>query len=137
MEIDDELREAYVALFRAIEAGDGDRVSAMIADEPGFLFIGTDPDEWWRSPQDVGRTVVTQKKAAPDMTFRSGTITAYREGEIGLVADNPAFVTGDGTEQPFRVTCAFRRDAEGWKLVQAHTSIAVPNAEVAGFEALG
>jgi ketosteroid isomerase-like protein len=134
MEVDAELKDFILTFYKAVETGDMAVISEMTADEPGMLFVGTDPDEWWESRERLAQAASTQHQEAPEVTVRPGTITAYRQGDFGFVADRPAFVLADGTERSFRFTAVLRRDAEGWKLVQAHTSIGVPNEDVLGLE---
>jgi ketosteroid isomerase-like protein len=136
METDDEVLHAYLRLIEAIQSGDASGISSMIADEPGVIFLGTDPEEWWRGAEEVAQAVEAQYEAAPGMKMRTGDVAAYRRGDLGLVADRPTFVMADGTEQAARVTIAFRKDGDDWKVVQAHTSVAVPNQDVAAFESL-
>jgi hypothetical protein len=68
------------------------------------------------------------------MRIWPGDIEAYVEGDLGWFADRPRFVLLDGTEVPFRHTGVFRREGGEWKLVQAHTSLGIPNEDVIGFE---
>jgi ketosteroid isomerase-like protein len=35
---------------------------------------------------------------------------------------------------PFRLTAVFRREANGWKIIQQHLSIGIRNEEVVGKE---
>jgi ketosteroid isomerase-like protein len=51
----------------------------------------------------------------------------------GYIQDDVAWADGtgrferDGAITPTRFTCVFRREDGAWRLVQAHSSIAVPN----------
>lgn len=44
-------------------------------------------------------------------------------GDVGLIADTPAFIEPDGTETPFRITAVFHREDESWMLMQEHISL--------------
>jgi ketosteroid isomerase-like protein len=134
MEVNAELKDFVLTFYLAVETGDTAVISNMTADEPGLLFVGTDADEWWESRERLAQAASVQHKEIPEMTIRPGTITAYRQGDFGFVADRPSFVFADEREQSLRFTAVLRRDAEGWKLVQGHTSIGVPNEDVLGRE---
>jgi len=62
----------------------------------------------------------------------AGDLRCYSEGSVGWVADRARFVLGDGSEIPFRFTAVFRREDGAWRMVQAHASLGVPNADVVG-----
>lgn len=47
MQEDDELRDATLVFYEAVGAGDEDAFRTVASDEPGFLVIGTAPEEWW------------------------------------------------------------------------------------------
>jgi ketosteroid isomerase-like protein len=134
MEVDAELKDFILTFYRAVETGDMAAISNMTADEPGMLFVGTDADEWWEGRERLAQAASSQHQEAPGVTVRPGTITAYRQEDFGFVADRPSFVLANGEERSFRFTAVLRRDAAGWKLIQGHTSIGVPNEEVLGRE---
>jgi ketosteroid isomerase-like protein len=134
MEEGAELKDFILTFYKAVATGDMAVISEMTADEPGMLFVGTDADEWWESRERLAQAASAQHAQIPEMTIQPGTITAYRQGDFGFVADRPSLILADGTAQSLRFTAVLRRDAEGWKLVQGHTSIGVPNEDVLGRE---
>ena len=137
MQEDNELRDVALAFYEAVATGDGEALRTMASDEPGFLFIGTAPEEWWDSHDDFVQAGLDQHDQAPDISVRAGELTAFSEGDFGIVADTPVFVLPDGTETPFRLTAVARRTGEGWRFVQGHTSLGVSNQQVLGQELQG
>ncbi len=53
--------------------------------------------------------------------------TAFREGNVGWVADRAAWRLPDGRELPFRLTAVFHFHLDRWVMVQAHFSVGVPD----------
>lgn len=134
MQEDNELRDAMLDFYEAVGAGDEDVLRHLASDEPGFLIIGTAPEEWWDNQDAFVQAGAAQHEQAPDIRVRAGEIAAYSEGDFGIVADTPVFVLPDGTNTPFRLTAVARRTGEGWRFVQAHTSVGVSNQQVLGRE---
>jgi ketosteroid isomerase-like protein len=66
----------------------------------------------------------------PGFAMRPGVVTAFEEGSMAWVADEPTIAAPDGSEVPARLTAVMRRDGGGWKIVHAHFSVGVPDDEV-------
>jgi SnoaL-like protein len=59
-------------------------------------------------------------------------LEAFVEGSVGWVSGWVVWILGDGREVPTRWTAVFHREGDDWKMVQAHTSVGVPNEELFG-----
>jgi ketosteroid isomerase-like protein len=127
-----EIAQALRAYLEAIAAGDVAAVEAMMSEE--VLLIGTDPDEWWQGGDEARRVFRTQlAEMGGAMPIVVNDPQGYVDGDVGWAADRPLIRLPDG-DHPFRVTITFRREDDGWKVVQSHASIGVPNQETLGRE---
>jgi SnoaL-like protein len=67
-----------------------------------------------------------------------GEIQGFRHDKVGWIVDYPTFVLPDGRSMRTRLTAVTREEGDGWKLVQLHISVAVPDevalAEAAAWE---
>ena len=79
------------------------------------------------------RQVFTEQlTAVGGVSITPGEGRAYQEGTVGWIADRPTFTLPDGTMFSVRFTAVAHREDGQWKLVQAHTSVGVPNQQVVG-----
>jgi hypothetical protein len=127
-----ELRTEVMRFYEAVSRGDGDVVAGLTSTQPGLIFIGTDPKEWFEDIAGVRQMLEAQ--AGAGVTVKPGPIHAYREGTVGWIADSGAFHLPDGTDVPFRLTAVFHQEDGGWKLIQEHASVGVSNEAVVGEE---
>ncbi len=130
MQEDPELKEAVLDWYKAWNTGDVDSILQMRAFGPGSVVIGTDPEEWWESPEQLAQVVRAAHEGG--LSFRPGKVEAYREGEFGFVADRPTFILPEGKERAARHTAVLRKEADGWKFLQAHYSFGEPNEDFFG-----
>ena len=126
-----ELRDLMVRYWAAFTRGDVPFVEAHLSADPGILGVGTDPEEWYEGA-DVRRVFTEQLKAVGGVSITPGEVRAYQEGPVGWVADRPTFTFPDGTTFSVRFTAVAHREDDEWKLVQAHTSVGVPNEQAVG-----
>ena len=118
-------------VLAAFTRGDASFVEAHLSAEPGILGVGTDPEEWYEGAE-VRRIFTEQLTAMGGVSITPGDVRAYQEGPVGWIADRPTFTFTDGATFSVRFTAVARREDGGWKLVQAHTSVGVPNEQVVG-----
>jgi hypothetical protein len=130
MERSTKLVEELHKVYDAFSNGDGELAEQAMSARDGLVFIGTDPDEWFEDVGSVRRLLEAQ--AGAGIKVEHGDAQAFEEGTVGWVADRGSFVLPDGSRVPFRITGVFHRENGGWKLVQGHTSVAMPNADVVG-----
>lgn len=126
-----EVKELMTRFYEAASKGDFEGLDGLISRRTGILWIGTDPNEWWESPEAVFQAWQAQTAAlngpAP---ITSGNVTAYQHGDVAWVSDRPTFHLPDGRSLPFRLTAVWMREPEGWRIVQVHTSLGLANESV-------
>jgi hypothetical protein len=114
MQQSSELRDLMIRYWEAFAGGDVANASAHLSADSGILGIGTDPGEWYEGAEVRGTSKRTR-----------------RDRSAGLPTDPP---------WRFPVQCRFsarftavaHREDGVWRLVQAHTSVGVPNDQVVG-----
>lgn len=132
MEESAELKGLMLRFYETISRGDLSMVEDGFSDEPGGLWIGTDPKEWWDSRAKVlnaWRAQLVELGGPTDI--KPGPLQAWQRGDVGWAADRPTAVLPDGSKIEFRLTAVFERD-HPWRFVQVHLSVGVPNEEVTG-----
>jgi len=72
--------------------------------------------------------------AGDAVELSAGDVRAYREGDIGWVADQPTLKIGSVVAL-CRHTSVFVLERDEWRIVQHHFSIGVRNDKVFGSEA--
>jgi hypothetical protein len=125
-----EVRELALRLFQAAAAGDNAALLAAVSREADVLFIGTDPGEWWRGYESVAHALTTP----PDTEPSGGSIVApeglaYEAGEVGWAAVHGKVSFPGEAPIPLRLTLVCQREQAGWRVVQWHVSIGVPNED--------
>jgi adenylate cyclase len=131
-----ELKAVVGRFFGAVNARDIGTFVNLHADEPGVLFIGTDPDEWWPGLESLSPVMTAQMHEfdAGGVTFDTGDIEGHCEGTVGWVAARPTLLFPDGSTGPLRFTGVLHLDRGVWRFVQWHLSAGVENEETIGFE---
>jgi ketosteroid isomerase-like protein len=126
-----EVKELMTRFYEAASKGDFELVDGLLSRRGGVLWIGTDPNEWWETPEAVYQAwrAQTAELGGP-ARITGGNITASRHGEVAWISDRPAFHLPDGRSLPFRLTAVWVLEPEGWRIVQVHTSLAVANESV-------
>jgi len=132
MEQSAELKEFYLRICEAQSSGDYSFFERHFSQEDGVLAIGTDPEEWWAGYATITRVFKAQLEEAGGFQILADTPQAYCDGSIGWLAGQPTVKLPDGTEVPVRLTAVLRREQNGWKIVQWHFSIGVPNEDSIG-----
>jgi ketosteroid isomerase-like protein len=117
-------REAWIGFCERLTATDAGSFDDYVA-EDAKLIIGTAPGEWIED-----RSGMRSGFETPGFEIQPGVVTAYEEGSMAWVADEPAIVAPDGSSVPTRVTAVMRKDSGAWKIVHAHFSVGVPDDEV-------
>jgi ketosteroid isomerase-like protein len=131
----DEITAVMQEFFRALRAGDAAAIEALIASGDDTLMIGSDPDEWWTGSQKVSSVFREQlQQMGGSVPFDVQQVDGHAAGSVGWAAARATLPLPDGGGASFRITCVFERDGGGWRLVQGHASIGVPNEEALGQE---
>lgn len=126
-----EIKELMTRFYEAASKGDFEFVDGLLSRRAGVLWIGTDPDEWWESPEAVFKAWQAQTaELGGPAPITGGNVTAYQHGDVAWVSDRPTFHLPDGRRLPFRFTAVWVREPEGWRIVQAHISMGIANEAV-------
>jgi class 3 adenylate cyclase/ketosteroid isomerase-like protein len=136
MEPSAELQAVVGRFFAAVNARDAATFINFHADDPGVLFIGTDPEEWWPSLQSLRPVMAAQMREfeAGGVTFDAGEVDAHSEGTVGWIAARPRLLFPDGSTGRLRFTGVLHLDLGVWRFIQWHLSAGVENEETIGFE---
>ena len=129
-----ELREFTLRMYQAMETADMNFIRAHTSQEEGVLSIGTDPSEWWDSYKVITEVYEVQLGEMEGVSIEGANPQAFTEGNVGWVADQVKFKLPDGNTISLRMTSVFHKEANEWKIVQAHSSFGVPNEQSLGFE---
>lgn len=126
-----EVKELMTRFYEAVSKGNFEFLDGLLSRHAGVLWIGTDPDEWWESPEAVltAWRAQTAELGGP-APITGGDATAYQHGDVAWVSDRPTFHLPDGRRLPFRFTVVWLREPDGWRIVQAHASLGVANEAV-------
>jgi hypothetical protein len=92
--------------------------------------IGTDEEEWETDHAAAVAGFVTQSRAVGALAVQSGSARGYSDGVFGWFEDRALVTFADGESVPIRVTGVVRHESGRWRLVQVHTSVGIPNAEL-------
>ncbi len=112
MQSSEEIRRVINRWLTAVMAGDADPSLERLAEHPGALTIGTDPDEWWHGPETRavwGR----QLDELGGMPVTWGEIEAWEEGTVGWAAAQMAI---EGVDRSYAVVgpmCSTSNEASG------------------------
>lgn len=130
MERSSEIEELVADWFAAASRGDGSVVDRYVPADPAVLVVGSDPNEWIKGGELVAEFLRGEVTGAGgDVTFTPSETEGYSEGDVGWAATRLTISLPDGKRIHPRWTAVFVRQ-DGWKFVQTHASIAVPNDEV-------
>ena len=127
----DEVRRLLDELLEAQNSGDAPRLRTMLSERPGAVHIGTDAGEWWTAGQLVDG-VAAAADGGQDVRVVADEVDVHVQGDIAWVEGRARIIRADGAERPVRTTGVLVREGGGWKLVQSHASIAVPNTDIFG-----
>lgn len=135
MEKSDAVRAALSAMLSSFGSPQMGSVFAdAISMEPGTLFVGTDPEEWWDSPEALTRAVNVQGEELEGARARITHCEGWVEGDVGWGAAKAEVAGPEGSHATMRVTATYARRGGQWKVVQAHASVGLPNEDIIGKE---
>jgi hypothetical protein len=119
-----EVRDTMLEFYRRMLAGEAEDANDLISRDPAMIFIGS-AGEWVDDQETLrgGTQVETEGlEAGPNPV-------GYANGDVGWFADRPAWVFSDGSRADMRMSAVLQREPEGWRIVHAHLSVAVPDNE--------
>ena len=138
MEKSPEIRDLILRMYQAMTTGNLAFLEGCVSHQPEIISIGTDPGEWWVGYETILRANRSQWEEVGDtgggmrMRVIGADPQAYRQGDIGWVADRATFEFPGGAAVPFRLTAVFCHEDDGWKLIQQHSSVGVRNEDLLG-----
>lgn len=134
MEQSPELKDFMLQVYEALKKADNSFFDRSIAPEEGMVAIGTDPEEWWTGKVTFTKVLQAQLAEMGSFPLIADAPQAYRQGNVGWVADRPRLSLPDGTEIPIRLTLVCYKENNDWQIVQWHASMGVSNEEALGQE---
>jgi hypothetical protein len=124
----EEVRAAIGQLIDAQNTGDAERLGTLLSERPGSRHIGTDAGEWWTSKELVDD--VAASGGGDDVQVAVADFDVHVQGDVAWVEGQGRFINRSGGERPVRVTGVLVREHGRWAMMQSHSSIAVPNADM-------
>jgi SnoaL-like protein len=122
-----EIEELGRDSIAAIERGDLGFIERTTSREQGGVAIGSDAGEYATGYEQIIRLLGESTPGeGPQIHVRLEEIRGYEQGDVGW-ADGTAAFERDGESVEVRFTMVAVREKDGWRIVQNHASIGVPN----------
>lgn len=128
MERNAEVEAAVTALMDAMQRGDAAAADGLLATEVSSM-IGTDDAEWWEGRDAASSAIKAQFEATGGFPLSVAFVRGYGGDGFGWCEARGSMPVGDRSVQ-MRMSGALRREADGWKFVQFHASVGMPNADL-------
>jgi SnoaL-like domain len=119
-----EITDTMLELYRRMLAGESDAANDLISHDPALVFIGS-AGEWI----DDQATLRAGKQVPGEGLEAGPNPVGYANGDVGWFADRPSWLFADGTQAEMRLTAVLQRESVGWRIVNVHMSVAVPDNE--------
>ena len=117
-----EIRDTVLQMYRHMLAGEGDEANELISRDPALVFIGSAGE--WIDDQD---TLRAGKQVPGEGLVAGPNPIGYANGDVGWFADQPSWHFADGTSAEMRLTAVLQHEVVGWRIVNVHMSVAVPD----------
>ena len=117
-----EIVDTVLELYRRMLAGEADEANDLISRDPALVFIGS-AGEW----VDDQATLRSGTQEAGEGLVAGPNPVGYADGDMGFFADQPTWLFADGTTAEMRLSAVLRREAPGWRVINMHMSVAVPD----------
>ena len=117
-----EVRDTVLQMYRHMLAGESDEANELISRDPALVFIGS-AGEWI----DDQATLRAGTQVAGEGLEAGPNPIGYANGDVGWFADQPTWLFADGSRAEMRLTAVLQREAAGWRIVNVHMSVAVPD----------
>ena len=122
MSISTDVRDTMLQMYRHMLAGEGDEANELISRDPALIFIGS-AGEWI----DDQATLRSGTQVPGEGLEPGPNPIGYANGDVGWFADQPTWLFADGTRAEMRLTAVLQHEAAGWRVVNVHMSVAVPD----------
>jgi hypothetical protein len=117
-----EIRDTVLEMYRRMLAGESDAANDLISRDPALIFIGSAGE--WIDDQATLRSGTQE----PGEGLEPGpNPVGFANGDVGWFADQPTWLFADGTRAEMRLTAVLQREPVGWRIVNVHMSVAVPD----------
>jgi len=131
MEPSPELEDLVRTWFDAASSGDASVVDRLVSARPEVRLIGSDPAEWLSGGEDIARFLRGEVEGAGGVvSFSPSETEAFSEGTVGWATTRLTITMPDGRSVSPRWSSVFHREDDGWRFVQTHASIGIPNDEI-------
>ena len=127
-----ELRDIILNWFAAAAAGDASWRDRHVSRHVDLRIVGTDPDEWLKGEPAYRFLKDEAENVGGKVSVEVPEAEAFVEGSVGWGLARPVITLGDGTQISPRWSAVFLREADGWKVIQLHASVAIANQEAFG-----
>jgi ketosteroid isomerase-like protein len=129
-----DVQELLEGIYGSFGSGDASAWIDHLGDE--VVGIGTDPDEWWDSPEVVARVAAEQVRIMSEagITVTGGDARVSEDGNVVWVADRPVIHGGGGSHTAARLTLVAVRHGGHLRIAQFHLSVGATNEDVVGRE---
>jgi len=134
MEKSPELEAVFRRVWRVFGEGSLDALSNMVSDHDDVLFILSDDVNWIAGSDNLMRVMAGRSNRMGIERVELDRVQAHEIGDFGWTAAVVTVSRSDGGSVTFRSTMVFVMEDGAWKVVQVHTSVAVPSEETYGYE---
>lgn len=122
MAVSAEIRDTVLQMYGHMLAGESDAANELISRDPALVFIGS-AGEWI----DDQATLRAGTQVPGEGLMAGPHPVGYANGDVGWFADQPTWQFADGTSADMRLTAVLQHEAAGWRIVNVHMSVAVPD----------
>ena len=130
MEQSEEIKQVIRRMHASDSAGDVDAGMKFFSHQPGLIFIGTDPGNWWVGYDTINRRASeNNQETGGGIRVEINELNAYTEGSIGWAVERDTVHMPNGRGVSVRATTILHREDGEWKIVHEHISIGVANSE--------
>jgi SnoaL-like protein len=119
-----DVRDTMLEFYRRMLAGEAEAANELITRDPAMIFIGS-AGEW----VDDQATLRSGTQVETEGLEAGPSPVGYANGDVGWFADQPEWIFADGSRAQMRMSAVLQREPEGWRIVHAHLSVAVPDNE--------
>lgn len=121
-------------LWKSFQDASEPAIANIFSLDPSVRMILSADDQWFSGGPAVASLAAERAALMGIQRTEFHHVEAYEAGDFGWAAASVTATLSTGETFSFRWTGAFLVDDGVWRLVQGHTSVGVPQAEVFGVE---
>jgi adenylate cyclase len=129
-----EIEAVFKRMWKAFVAQTEKPLFNIVSDDPSVRMILASDDQWYSGGATVASVLAQRSRILGLQRAEFDRIEAFEAGDFGWAAAELTTTIGDNEPIVFRNTASFVLDDGIWRLVQIHTSVGVPQADVVGVE---